>query len=284
MISWHNVIEPIVSDHIHGASHLFRLFLERLEDWLTDREDDSTIDTGRLAHDIASVRPEMAPFHYLAHRIDRLALPAGSASPSAVKKEIALAQSEMSTALNKIVERTGEITHKIRAVMLHSHSGMVLEVVKRSCSRDTKVFISEGRPECEGLKVAQILAEAGMTVDCFPDDARMKMLAEVEIVLLGTDWLGERDFLNKIGSRSLADGASAMNKPVFVVAEASKMVPATLRPPLAEPVTKLAENVSWRQPLLEAVPNSLVQAFLTADGLLSPDKVASQIETGWRAS
>ncbi len=55
-------------------------------------------------------------------------------------------------------------------------------------------------------------------------------MKDVDLVILGSDWVTESDFTNKIGTYSLALTARELGKPVYVAADRTKFVWRTLPP------------------------------------------------------
>jgi translation initiation factor 2B subunit (eIF-2B alpha/beta/delta family) len=277
--------EEITRDREHGASQLYARFLLLLHDYLNQLPDlpDSLI--GELPGAIVGVRPEMSPFHYAARRVRR-ACDSSPHDPNRLRecllRLVEELQQEETVSLDRIAEYARGYFPPLSGMMLHSYSGTVARVIVETIGRQTKLFISEGHPGCEGIRFATKLAQAGYDVVTFPDDARLLYLPDVEMVLLGTDWLGETDFTNKIGSRSLALGAAQVNIPVAVACATSKMVPSRFRPPRAAQICPVEERISRQEPLFEETENRLVDHFLTDAGILSPAEVSAQISTRWR--
>lgn len=161
--------------------------------------------------------------------------------------------------------------------MLHSNSGILEQAVTEIFSRKTRVFLSEARPDVEGMRLASKLAADKFAVTIFPDDARIAFLKDVNAVLLGADWIAETDFTNKVGTHGLCRFAADLRLPVYVLADRSKLAPARLRPPRQESAAPIAERITRVDRLFEETPNRLVTGFVTDLGVLSAAQLPAVI-------
>lgn len=118
------------------------------------------------------------------------------------------------------------------AVLVHSFSGTVLEVLLLARSRIKHVYVCEGRPLCEGRQTAARLAAEGVPVTLITDAQAALVMPHVNRVLLGADSLcSDGSIVNKVGSTLLALAARRFGRPVTVVAQEIKRM-ATAKPPL----------------------------------------------------
>jgi translation initiation factor eIF-2B subunit delta len=140
-----------------------------------------------------------------------------------------------------------------------------------------KVVCLEGRPVSEGRRLAQQLAAVGVDVLFAVDAAAASLLETSDHVVMGADSLGDRGFVNKIGSRALALSAEGEGVPVHVVLDRTKFLPPGFPQPTDDP--RPAEEV-WRAPpgvhvwnrYFESVPARLVTDFVTEEGVHTPDQ------------
>ena len=107
-----------------------------------------------------------------------------------------------------------------------------------------RLLVTASEPGGEGRRLA---AELGAR--CLEDDEGPAAAADAAAVLVGADAIGADAFVNKVGTRALADAAQWSGTPFFVVAESYKWLP---------PAQPLIAGGAF-----EAVPNTLVTAFIS---------------------
>lgn len=274
--------EEISRDREHGASLLYLRFLLLLREYLTQAEDCSIDVPMQLAAEIAAVRPEMSPFHYAAVRVS--AVPENS--PASVREGLMQIVDDLiredSESMAKIVEFAREHLPATKGIMLHSHSGTIAKVILESVDKKVRLYISEGRPDCEGLGFAREMVTAGFEVTTFPDDARLLYLPKVGLALLGSDWIGEDNFTNKIGSRSLAQASARSGIPLIVIAAINKLAPSRLRPERTVETRAMDDRLLWHEPLFEETENRFVSRFITDRGIHIPEQIPHLIAAMWQ--
>jgi translation initiation factor eIF-2B subunit delta len=162
-----------------------------------------------------------------------------------------------------------------------SYSGSVLSVLRDlAAAHPLLVACAEGRPRCEGRRLAAALSDAAIRVEFFTDAALASALPGADALLLGADAVAPTWFLNKTGSLALASAASFAGVPVFVLATRDKFLPGPLADRLsitehdpADVWPGHPEGLSVRNPYFERVPLDLVAAVLTDAGQLGVDMV-----------
>ena len=88
-------------------------------------------------------------------------------------------------------------------------------------------------------------------IACVEDEDAPSRVADVDAVVVGADAVGSEAFVNKVGTRALAEAAAATSTPFFVVVESYKWVDC------ARPVAG--------EDAFETVANRFVTVFLTDD-------------------
>ena len=125
-----------------------------------------------------------------------------------------------------------------------SASSTVRRVLAERSSDDIVVAASE--PGGEGRTLA-----AALRARCVKDRDAERAVVDCGVVLVGADSIGRRCFVNKVGTRVLAQAARDAGRPFLVVAESFKRID------VDAPVVTEAR--------FETVPNDLVTAFLVDD-------------------
>ncbi|MCK4856659.1 MAG: hypothetical protein KAT58_01705 [candidate division Zixibacteria bacterium] len=282
MISSAEFFEEVTSDRLHGASQLYVKFLSLFKTYLQQAETISDDFCKSLSRAIVAVRSDMAPFYYAALRVSQLAAKAAEAEKDRRQQLCDLVdqlQKEWEAAIGKILDNVREILESTKSVMLHSNSSTVTTVVRELLDRKTKLYLSDARPELEGEKLGEELALAGFKVTLFPDDAKYHYVRDVDLILLGADWVSERSFTNKIGTNCLALAAVNESKPVVVVADGSKLVPDKFRTTREINQVRLAKNLYREVPLFEEIDNQLVDFFVTDQGVFKSGEMSAFVET-----
>jgi translation initiation factor 2B subunit (eIF-2B alpha/beta/delta family) len=166
-------------------------------------------------------------------------------------------------------------------IVTFSYSRSVLHVLERLArERPIHVACAEGRPVCEGRRMASRLAAAGIPVTFLTDAAIGHALADADEVVVGADAITPEWFLNKSGTRLLAAAASAAGAGLTVIASRDKFLDQPTgdglpirHGPAAEVWEGAPARVTVQNPYFERVPLRLVGAIICDTGVLSPDEV-----------
>ncbi|HUT99675.1 MAG TPA: hypothetical protein VM054_11455 [bacterium] len=160
-------------------------------------------------------RRDMAPLKNLALALIRSPDPAG----------------ELGRQITSARRAPGVIASKVRAlvgsgrrVITISRSSTVLAVL--GALEPERVLCLESSPGGEGRRFAALLYERGIPAETVPDGDLEVAVKRVELGLCGADTVTELVFVNKIGTRRLAEGLRALGKPLYVAADRTKYLPA----------------------------------------------------------
>ena len=286
MSSLPDYCREITQNRQNGASQLYDQFLSKFAEYVNENKGRIPSLMSNLPQEIVAVRPDMAPFYHAAKAVNaeitRWKEERAADLATIFPKLLSSLMTERAEAVGRVVAFARSLLPAKGVIMLHSRTSTVRDVMTQALDRGTQVFISESRPGEEGRLFAEELHSRGFRVTLFPDDAKLALLPRADFVLLGTDWLSEHDFTNKIGSHSLAVGAGEFGIPIYVVTDHTKMVPSHLRQPRQSTSQEMSNGVSWEAPLFEETLSDLVTSFITDLGLLKPLDVRLQIETTWR--
>lgn len=282
-MSWSaDFFEEVTQDRHHGSSVVFEKFLTLLHTSLHQLEEIDGEFLSALPEAIIKVRPDMAPFYYAALQVSEWAAKAETEQKHdrhQLALFIAELQKRQAEARAKIIANARETLGTPQAVILHSNSHTVTALVREHLSPQTEIYISDAFPDKEGAQVAQELAGCGFPVTLVPDDAKCGYVARVDLVLLGSDWVAENDFTNKIGSQSLVLAGFNEGRKVVVATDASKLVPGKFRPPRRPNRIRLSKNLYREEPIFEEIDNQLVDCFVTDLGLLTPAELTNHVST-----
>lgn len=107
-----------------------------------------------------------------------------------------------------------------------SNSKTIFEVFKLIAKEkeSIKVFVSEGRPVCEGKLLAENLAVIDISTALITESQIYETIQNCDCAVIGADKiLTNGNVINKVGSNLLALACKKFDKPLFVLADKSKI-------------------------------------------------------------
>lgn len=271
----------IAADTAHGSAALSIRALEVLRDRAAVVDDWETLVA--VADDLQAAQPSMA---VLANRVNRV-MSGADASPTAVHDR---AIEEIDAALDADAAAAATAADRLTGpIATLSWSGTVKDAL---VALDAPVTVGEARPDCEGIDLAEALADAGVAVTVTTDAALASVLDRETFgaVLIGADTiLPTGDVVNKTGTRGLALAAEAADIPVYVVTARDKVSKDDTFYPETGPGESIYDgdrDVGVTNPQFDLTPGDLIEGVLTEDGLLDQrgiELVAAQhrANTGW---
>lgn len=262
-------VESIAEDAEHGSAYISVRALEVLRD-SAGRETDWSELRG-LAEELLEARPSMAA---LGNRVNRAMADAiGERTPSAVeeaaKDGIERALSADEQAAENAAEQIAEET-----ILTLSRSGTVLAALHAA----ERVFVAESRPACEGVGVAETLAD-DCDVTLHTDAAIAHVLATetVDSVLVGADAvLPDGRVVNKTGTRAAAFAAAREGVPLYVVTASDKVRPdgtMHLESGEDEEVYDGDAEIEILNPTFDVTPADCVAGVVTERGVLDSEQI-----------
>lgn len=163
-------------------------------------------------------------------------------------------------------------------ILVHGWSETVARGVELAHARGLapRVLVSEGGPDLGGRRLARRLVAGGSSVRFVYDAALVEAVRRADRVWLGTDAIGARAFVGRVGTRALLERARDMDVPTAVLATRDKLMPGGGLDlpgwPADEPWhlwEGAPRDVVVESQSFEAVPLDLPDAFATDLGLLS---------------
>lgn len=154
-------------------------------------------------------------------------------------------------------------------VLTHSNSATVREALKHE--EPAKVLCTVSDPVGEGRTLHSELVEEGVDAELVEDAEAPSRVAEATVVLLGADTVfRDGAICNKVGTIPLARAAMEADIPVVVAAELIKLVPV--------PAAQAPDLADFERELFEMIPAELITEFVTEEGVVTPDEVASLVD------
>lgn len=227
----------------------------------------------RLARTLADAQPSMAAVRNVCERwLSRVRdgeAPRGAAS--SIRKELVSAQ-------QAAVRKAATLVRNGTVVATFSYSSSVLAalLLARQQDRKFRVLCAEGRPMCEGRKLARRLARAGILTEIFTDAGLLSVIPTADIVLIGCDAVLPGGFVNKVGTNSLACVARKARVPVYVIADFFKLLTQARREKEKNPAEvwrTTQRGLRVRNLCFEKTPLDDCTAFITGQGLWNAGNV-----------
>ncbi len=179
-------------------------------------------------------------------------------------------------------EHSRHVLEGIETIVAISYSRAVAEAL--AAARPRMVYVLESRPGGEGVFAARLLRQRGLRVSLIPDSMAGWALKDGDAAaLMGADAVGlDCCILNKTGSLTLAATAQSLGAPVAVVFEIYKLVGRDVCG-WGSTARRTYRVEGWGDiayPVLEEVPQELVNAFITDRGAFAPSR--GRVEHLWR--
>ncbi|KAJ1918083.1 translation initiation factor eIF-2B subunit alpha [Mycoemilia scoparia] len=112
-------------------------------------------------------------------------------------------------------------------ILVHSYSRAILSLLKKAADQNKRfrVYVTESRPDCSGIKTAQELRSLDIPTKVILDTAVGYIIEKVDLVLVGAEGVVENGgLINKVGTYQLAIVAKEAKKPLYALTESYKFV------------------------------------------------------------
>lgn len=181
--------------------------------------------------------------------------------------EVPEIQKYMQDIINKFYKKMGLLLRQFEKVVFPgikiltiSNSKTIFEIITRIKFYSPEVYVLESLPVGEGKIFDNRLKDFGVNSTLVKDSEMKDYVKKVDLVLMGADRIvSGKYFVNKVGSKKLAQAANKFNKPVYVVAFKEKITDSEQRRKTIKSVRDEVEKT-----LFERVDINLVTKFLTA--------------------
>jgi len=179
--------------------------------------------------------------------------------------------SESQEKINKLVFK---LIKSGMIVYTHCHSTNVIKalVYTKKKGKNFEVYNTETRPLFQGRVTAKQLAKKGIKVTTFVDSALLEAIKKSDLILLGADAILKSGVINKIGSGTIAELASAHKKPLYVVADSWKFSPKNVKieeRDFHEVWKNAPGKIKIRNPAFEKIDKEYIKGIISEYGLLS---------------
>ncbi|MDQ7801128.1 MAG: hypothetical protein QN188_03185 [Armatimonadota bacterium] len=297
-MGWPDRLRAIEGMTRESATEIALAAAEALELWLAEQPD---LDPRAFVHgldeatrQLAERKPATAPLHNLRYRMVQFAA-------EMLREGVPLAQmreelqdwlrgyrAHVAESHARIAHHGAEALAEYEVILTLSYSRTVYAVLEELYQHnpDLSVVVFEARPYLEGRRMAEALAQLGISVTLTVDAAMGYYMDVASAVLTGAEAVSlDGSFVNKVGTRPLMTCAHAHGVPSYVATETIKILPPTLRGDSVTTVVGAPEDLAadWTPPegvevssiLYEPTPDRLVTAYITEEGVVSPVRLAT---------
>lgn len=213
--SFQDKINQIIANRIHGSTYLLRKII-------------NVLTATKLSHDeltwsfnqLNSIDSSMVVIHHFLKELK-------PAIGHEFRQQVQQYQSKWENVNIDITSNLQDyLPDKKLSILAHSHSGVIIAVLKNLLSRGymIEVIQTTSEPGGEGLIQAKAIEQLGINVIIIKDEDLAKSIDNVDCCFLGVDQYDKKSFINKLGSKAIVEIAEQFKKPVFVLGDSRKMV------------------------------------------------------------
>ena len=197
----------IATDSVHGAAVLYARALE-----LAARVPADLLPT--FGETLLGGRRDMAPLVNLALALQN------SSNPT---EEVRRRSADSKRAGERIASRAEGLLGLGKRIITISRSSTVIAVL--DALKPGLALCLESLPGGEGRRLFTELRDAGIAAELIPDGRLAIGVERAEFGLVGADVITENVVVNKVGTLSLAKELASQGKPLYVVADRTKLLP-----------------------------------------------------------
>ncbi|QDV10074.1 translation initiation factor IF-2B subunit delta [Planctomycetes bacterium Poly30] len=167
-------------------------------------------------------------------------------------------------------------------ILVHGWSETVARAVELAQAKGLvpEIIVSEGGPDLGGRRLARRLVASGLVVRFIYDAALVDAVKRVDRVWLGTEAIGQRAFVGRLGTRAVLERAQELDVPSAVLATSDKFTPdgSTAAPAWSEQEPwhlweGAPHGVTVESQSFESIPLELAGVYATDEGLFGPQEL-----------
>jgi len=196
-----------------------------------------------------------------------------------LEKKLAKLAQHISLAPQRIAGHLSKVLPCDGRILTISYSSTVMGVLKSLKRRGRKfeVAVMESRPMLEGRRTAQELARAKIRTTIIADVALGEYVKMADLVVVGADAVySDGSIVNKVGTFPLAVCCRELRKPLYVLADSTKITTGQAKSFVIEEKTprELLRNpipgLAARNFYFELTPAKFIKAIISEKGIFSP--------------
>lgn len=285
-------LEALASDRRRGAAEIAQSLLDWCQEWGrgevagTPGPAEVAAALARLGRSQAAMAPVLRIANDLLLELERRE---GTDDPGAARRSARKAavtwRSRLASASESLSLHLRRAFEGVATIYTYSASSTVRDALDAHSAAGNwfRVVLSEARPGNEGASLARHLAERGVPVRLGTDAWLWGEIEEEEgVFAIGADALLSMRWVNKTGTRALAERARANGVSVVVAADTSKWLPPTLaalprnydRDP-GEIAVRPPASMEVTNPYFEEIPYTALDHLITERGPTRPRDLRS---------
>ncbi len=278
--------QKMKNENIKGAKYILRNVLSSLKEAIAQFADNQLVENIKTSCKILfNIQPSMAllanSLALILHSLDSLSKEHKhrEALRENLLQQIFSLLESYENELKMIPRQTSKILSQQANILTYSFSSTVYDAIKyqKQLGHDLNIFITEARPNNEGLLGAQEFSKLYPTT-LFVDAGIGYILQNypIDLVLLGADSFTENELIHKIGTLPLALTARAFGIPVYALAHSLKYyygdslgIPITIEAKPPTEITDLnSETLQIQNYYFDRTPMKYLEGVFTERGLL----------------
>jgi len=287
-----NILKEIRSDNTSGAAELaknaaecYNLLLDEIDPASAEQLKKYIIATSQK---LIQTQPAMAPLFNLAN--DILFGIDGVVELDLIRQEANRIVNDFVANLKhseeQLTKNTLELVQDRSVIMNYSYSSTVLNALlqARKAGHTVEVICSESRPVCEGVNLANRLAQEGIKVTLVVDSTLFSLISKADIIIVGADSISRDGVVNKIGTSALAVAAQEYGIGFYSLCGSQKFLPGEYKIDLEDPKDPLEilsepiENVEVKNLYFDMTPLDYVTGVVTEEGVIKADELLTRLE------
>ena len=187
------------------------------------------------------------------------------------------------SSLERVIHNSSSIIQNNSHILTHSFSSTVFETIKlqKQLGKNLKIYITESRPNNEGLIGAQELSQLYPTT-LLIDAGIGHILREysIDLILIGADSFTKTELIHKIGTLPLALTAREFRVPIYSLANSFKYyhgdafnIPISIEAKPPQEITKSElENLEIKNYYFDRTPLKYLTGIITEEGMCDLEK------------
>ena len=166
-----------------------------------------------------------------------------------------------------------KIIRRAKTIYTHCHSSTVTSALINAFKKHKfQVHNTETRPLFQGRKTAKELISKGIKVSLYDDSEMQEAIKDIDIILVGADWINNKGVVNKVGSSLVADISNHYKKPLYILADSWKFSNKNLKieqRPSKEIWNYKNKNLKIINEAFDIIPKKNIKAIISELGILS---------------
>lgn len=267
-------LKSIYRDKTSGSSVLLRKLLEVLkEKSLKVKRKDNFLNF------LIDLKGQLERYHPLLFQLHNLieVVSKSIADHEFVFDEIKRIEKDLNEAGDKIARNFLKLLNEKRiskfSIATLSYSGTLLNSLAYLRGEISKIYVFHSCPNCEGQKMAKLVADLGLNVSLVNDFGLDYVLNEVDLVVSGCDAVFENgDVLNKAGTAAVFKLAKSFGKETVVLFDFLKIVRGEIkREKILSQAVKVRRQGNFEKIdlIFEMVRSEFISYYITDFGIFS---------------